>query len=105
MPVVEQDLDITVRKKSNAAALIVIQFWRNFSVKDVIHILLKACESVSTITICHRWKHITRRLAPEDTRELKLRFTETVAEAVRTANEAPGFGNVTDKKLIEVQAA
>ena len=81
----------------------VLQFWKQFTVKDCVDNLVKAWDSITPATILHGWRKLTPHLYPRDAepaQDLSLSLAETLA----AAREVPGLSDLSEEDVAELQA-
>ena len=91
------------------------QFWKNFTVKDAVDNLMLAWESISIPTVRHGWRNLLGKEASgpsggpsgsESGQAVGFHpAAEALADALVAARSVPGFCDLTEEELLEVQAA
>ena len=71
--------------------------------KDAVKNLLAAWDSVTPANIFHGWKNLTPNLCPDSSSTTAA--ASSLAEVVAAACELPGFQDVTEEEISELQAS
>ena len=102
LPDIEEDPDFNT---DTPDLVTVHQFWRRFTVKNAIDYILQAWESISPATVRHGWRKLTPHLCADVDEGEVQSAAQALSDAVDAAREVPGFGEVTQEEILEVQAA
>ncbi|KAK3875317.1 hypothetical protein Pcinc_019811 [Petrolisthes cinctipes] len=88
----------------NPNAISVKQFWRQFTIKDVVTHMLKAWEDINVATIRHSWKKVAPSFVKNVIESEAQDLHDSVTRAVEVARKVPGFESVTEEEILAINS-